>query len=134
MFTRPKQTKFKKLKKGKIAKYKYKSNCLYFGNIGLKALESGSINSKQIEAARQAISRKIKKEGKVWIKIFPDYPITSKSIGSRMGKGKGQVSHWVSKVKGGTILFEVYCIKIAKALKALKTGGAKLPVKTKIFI
>lgn len=133
MFLRPKQTKYKKIKKGKLGRLEFKSNDLKFGNIGLKAINSGLINSRQIESARQAISRKIKRKGKIWIKIFPDLPITSKSIGSRMGKGKGQVSHWTSRIKGGNILFEVSGKNLTLIAAALKTGGAKLPIKTKII-
>lgn len=133
MFLRPKQTKYKKIKKGKLGRLEFKSNDLKFGNIGLKAIDSGFISSRQIESARQAISRKIKRKGKIWIKIFPDLPITSKSIGSRMGKGKGQVSHWTSRIKGGNILFEVSGKNLTLIAAALKTGGAKLPIKTKII-
>lgn len=93
MYNGPKQTKYKKIKKGKLKKLEFKANSLKFGTAGLKAAESGVINSQQIEAARQAIARKIKRKGKIWIKIFPDLPITSKPTGIRMGKGKGQLSH-----------------------------------------
>lgn len=133
MLNGPKQTKYKKLKKGKLVKLEFKSNKLTFGVIGLKAAEAGILNSRQIEAARRAIARKIKRKGKIFIKIFPDLPITSKSTGVRMGKGKGQISHWGAKVRGGTVLFEVCGVNSRTASAALKTGGAKLPVKTKIF-
>jgi large subunit ribosomal protein L16 len=133
MLNRPKQTKYKKTKKGKLKKLKFKTNNLKFGTIGLKAAESGILSAKQIEAARQAITRKVKRKGKVWIKIFPDLPITSKSTGVRMGKGKGSISHWGARVRGGTILFEVCGISLAIAVLALRTGGAKLPIKTRIF-
>ena len=133
MFTGPKQIKYKKIKKGKLSKYEFKTNGLKFGILGLKAVESGFINVKQIEAARQAITRKIKRKGKVWIRIFPDLPITSKPTGVRMGKGKGSFSHWVVRVRGGTILFEICGVNLNLATKAFKTGGAKLPIKTKIF-
>jgi large subunit ribosomal protein L16 len=130
----PKQTKYKKTRKGKLSKLEFKANNLTFGLIGLKAYKSGIISSKQLEAARQAIVRKIKRKGKVWIKIFPDLPITSKPTGVRMGKGKGQVSHWGAKVKGGTVLFEICGVHFTVAIPALKAGGAKLPIKTKIFM
>ena len=133
MLNGPKQTKYKKTKKGKLVKLEFKSNDLIFGTIGLKAFEAGIISAKQIEAARQAITRKIKRKGKVWIKIFPDLPITSKPTGVRMGKGKGQISHWSARVRGGTVLFELCGINTTVAIAALKTGGAKLPIKTKIF-
>jgi large subunit ribosomal protein L16 len=133
MFTGPKQIKYKKTRKGKLSKYEFKTNTLKFGTIGLKAIESGMVNAKQIEAARQAIVRKIKRKGKIWIRIFPDIPVTSKPTGIRMGKGKGQVSHWVARVRGGTVLFEVCGLNFSTVSEALKTGGAKLPIKTKIF-
>ena len=93
MFLQPKQTKNKKTKKGKIQKLEFRTNKLQFGNIGLKAMNSAIITARQIESTRQAISRKIKKKGKIWIRVFPDLPITAKPISSRMGKGKGSLSH-----------------------------------------
>lgn len=133
MLNRSKQLKFKKTKKGKLSKLEFKSNNLKFGTLGLKATESGIISSRQIEAARQAVVRKIKRKGKIWVRIWPALPITSKPTGVRMGKGKGLISYWASKVRGGTVIFELCGISINNALIALKTGGAKLPVKTKIF-
>ena len=133
MYNGPKQTKYKKIKKGKLKRLEFKANNLKFGTVGLKAAESGIINSRQIEAARQAIARKIKRKGKIWIKIFPDLPITSKPTGVRMGKGKGQLSYWGVRVSGGTVLFEVCGVNFNTVFSALKTGGAKLPIKTKIF-
>lgn len=129
----PKRLKHKKIKKGKLLQYKYKTTCLSFGILGLKAVESGMVNVKQIEAARQAISRKTRRKTKIWIKVFPDIPITKKSTGIRMGKGKGTFSHWSARVRGGTVIFEVCGINVAGIIEALKTGGAKLPIKTKIF-
>jgi large subunit ribosomal protein L16 len=134
MLNVPRQTKYKKVRKGKLVKLEFKSNQLKFGTIGLKAIEAGIITSKQIEAARQAIVRKIKRKGKVWIRIFPDLPITLKPTGNRMGKGKGQVSHWGARVRGGTVLFEICGVNVSTVKTAFRTGGAKLPVKTKIFI
>ena len=133
MFNGPKYIKFKKTKKGNLKKLEFKANKLQFGTIGLKAAESGIISAKQIETARQAITRKIKRKGKVWIRIFPYLPITSKPTGIRMGKGKGNFSHWGSRVKSGNVLFEICGINPDNIIKALKTGGAKLPIKTKIF-
>jgi large subunit ribosomal protein L16 len=133
MLNGPRKTKYKKTKKGKLVRLEFKTNDLKFGTIGLKAAESGLISASQIEAARQAIVRKIKRKGKIWIKIFPDLPVTSKPTGVRMGKGKGQVSHWCARVRGGTVLFEVCGVNINIVIAALKTGGAKLPIKTKIF-
>ena len=134
MLNGPKQIKFKKTKKGKLKKLEFKSNKLIFGTIGLKAAESGIISYKQIEAARQAITRKIKRKGKIFIRIFPDLPITAKPTGVRMGRGKGQISYWGARVRGGSVLFEICGINVITATLALKTGGAKLPIKTKIFI
>jgi large subunit ribosomal protein L16 len=133
MLNRPRKVKYKKTKKGKLAKFEFKSNNLVFGTVGLKAAESGIINSRQIEAARQAIVRKLKRKCKIWIRIFPYLPITSKPTGVRMGKGKGQVSHWGARVRGGTTLFETCGVDFSTVFPALKTGGAKLPVKTQIF-
>ena len=133
MFLQPKKTKYKKTKKGKLRKLEFKANKLKFGNVGLKAVHSGIITARQIEATRQAISRKIKKKGKIWIRIFPDVPITTKPISARMGKGKGSLSHWGARVKGGTMLFEICGIQDPKVIKsALRTGSAKLPLKTTI--
>lgn len=133
MFNGPKQVKYKKTKKGTLSKLEFKANRLAQGIIGLKAAESGVISSNQLEAARQAIVRKIKRKGKIWIKIFPDLPITSKPTGVRMGKGKGQVSYWGAKVRGGTVLFEMCGISNSTAAIALNCGSAKLPIKTRIF-
>ena len=124
---------FKKTKKGKLRKSEFKTNKLVFGNLGLKAVESGIINSRQIEATRQAISRKTKRKAKIWIKIFPDLPITSKPTGVRMGKGKGSFSHWGVRVRSGTVLIEICGTNTNVLIEALKTGKAKLPIKTKIF-
>ena len=133
MFLQPKRTKYKKFRKGRLSRLEFKSNNLEFGEIGLKAQESGMISARQIEAARRVITRKIKKKGKVWIRIFPDLPITAKPTESRMGKGKGSVSHWVARVRGGTTLFEICGVPKHTAAEALKSSSAKLPVKTLIF-
>ena len=133
MLNSPRKTKYKKTKKGKLMKLEFKATNLKFGTVGLKAKEAGILNSRQIEAARQAIARKTKRKAKIWIKIFPDLPITSKPTGVRMGKGKGQVSHWGARVRGGTVLFEVCGANFKIIITALKTASAKLPIKTKIF-
>lgn len=133
MLNGPKRIKYKKTKKGKLGRFEYKMNDLNFGTVGLKAAESGIITVKQIESARQAIVRKIKRKGKIWIRIFPYLPITSKPTGIRMGKGKGQISHWAARVKSGAVLFEVCGVNLSTIFKAFITGGAKLPIKTKIF-
>jgi large subunit ribosomal protein L16 len=134
MFFQPKKFKYQKVKKGKLSKLEFKSNKLNFGNLGLKATKSGIIHARHIEASRQAISRKIKRKGKLWIRIFPDIPISAKPTESRMGKGKGSVSHWGARVRGGTVLFELCGVKDSNlAVEALKAGGFKLPIKTQIF-
>lgn len=134
MLNGPKKLKYKKIRKGKLSKFEFKSNKLKFGTIGLKATESGMLNCRQIEAARQAIVRKIKRKGKLWIRVFPDLPITAKSTGVRMGKGKGRFSHWGAKIQGGTVIFEICGVNFSSVYSAFKTGGAKLPIKTKTFI
>lgn len=133
MSNAPRKTNYKKTKKGKLVKLEFKSISLTFGTIGLKAAEAGIINSRQIEAVRQTLARKTKRKAKIWIKIFPDLPITSKPTGVRMGKGKGQISHWGARVRGGTVLFEVCGANFKVIFTALKTASAKLPIKTKIF-
>lgn len=133
MLNGPKKIKYKKTRKGKLGKFEHKASSLNFGTIGLKAAESGILTVKQIEAARQAIARKVKRKGKIWIRVFPYLPVTSKPTGVRMGKGKGQISHWGARVKGGTVLFEICGVNFSTVFTAFKTGGAKLPIKTKIF-
>ena len=133
MLMQPKKKKYKKIRKGVLKKLEYKMNSLSFGTIGLKAVESGIISYKQIESARQVIKRRLNRKGKIWIRIFPNYPITRKPIEVRMGKGKGQVSYWASKVIGGNILFEICGISKDKAVYAFAAGSSKLPIKTKII-
>ena len=130
MFLQPKKIKYKKVKKGKLKNFNFKTNLLKFGTIGLKSIDSGIINARQIESARKIIKRKLKKNGKLWIRIFPHLPITNKPNESRMGKGKGNVSYWVARIKKGTILFEICGVQIKIAKDALKSGGFKLPIKT----
>jgi large subunit ribosomal protein L16 len=103
-----------------------------FGHFGLKALEPGWISSRQIEAARIAISRKVRKHGKMWIRIFPDKPITKKPAETRMGKGKGAPEYWVAVVKPGRIMFEVEVVNEAEAMEAFSVAIHKLPIKTKV--
>jgi large subunit ribosomal protein L16 len=133
MFLQPRKTKYKKLRKGKLKKLEFKASTIRFGEFGLKAQVAGMITARQIEAARRTIARKIKRKGKIWICIFPDLPITAKPTESRMGKGKGAVSYWAARVRGGTTLFEVCGIPKHIAMEALRAGSKKLPVKTKIF-
>ena len=133
MFLQPRKTKYRKARKGRLKKLEFKSNSVKFGELGLKAQVAGMITANQIEAARRTIARKIKRKGKIWIRIFPDLPVTAKPTESRMGKGKGAVSHWVARVRGGTTLFEICGIPKHTAIEALKAGSKKLPIKTKIF-
>ena len=132
MLLQPNKVKHKKIRKGKLIRFCYDSD-LSFGTIGLKALESGFVSARQLESARQAIARKMKKKGRLWVRIFPSLPVTKKPAEVRMGKGKGNVSHWVAKIKGGSTLFEVCGVNKKTAVKAFKTGGAKLSVRTQIF-
>jgi len=132
MYLQPKRSKYKKVRKGTLKRLEFKSNKLKFGTIGLKACQSGVLTSKQIESARQAITRKTNRKGKLWLRVFPDLPITSKPTEVRMGKGKGAVSHWAVKVACGKMLFELCGINLSTARLAFKTGGAKLSIKTKI--
>lgn len=122
------------MQKGKLLRFDFRSNKLKFGSIGLKAAKAGTVSSRQVEAARQAIVRKLNRKGKLWIRVFPSIPITAKPIEVRMGKGKGALSHWGVKVSAGTVLFEICGIPTNIAVTALKTGGAKLPVKTIIVL
>lgn len=133
MFLQPRKTKYRKIRKGRLKKLEFKSNSVKFGELGLKAQVAGMITANQIEAARRTIARKIKRKGKIWIRIFPDLPVTAKPTESRMGKGKGAVSYWVARVRGGTTLFEICGVPKHIAIEALKAGSKKLPVKTKIF-
>lgn len=133
MFLQPKRSKFKKIRKGKLSNLEFKSNKLKFGTIGLKAAESGTLTARQIESARQSITRKINRKGKLWIRVFPSLPVTLKPIEVRMGKGKGAVSFWASRVAGGTVIFELCGVTKGTAVAAFRTGGAKLPIKTLVF-
>ena len=129
----PKRRKFKKEFKG-IIKGKTNRGCVIkYGNFALKAVEAGRITSKQIEAGRKSIVRHMKRLGFIWIRIFPHTPITSKPTEVRMGKGKGAVNFWVSKIREGQIIFEVSGVSGENSIKALKSGSNKLPLKTKII-
>ncbi len=127
----PKKTKFRKQQKGRLRGKATRGNKVTDGEFGLQALELGLITSNQIEAARVAMTRYIKRGGNVWIKIFPDKPITSKPIGTRMGKGKGNVEYWVAPVKPGRVMFEIGGIPESTAKEALRLAGNKLSIKTK---
>lgn len=130
----PKRTKFRKKQKGRIKGIAQRGHKVAFGSFGLKSLEPGYITSRQIEAARIALTRYLKREGQIWIRIFPDKPITKKPAEVRMGKGKGAPEYWVAVVKPGTIMFEVGGVKLEQAQEALRLGAQKLPVKTKFIV
>jgi large subunit ribosomal protein L16 len=126
----PKRTKFRKQFKGRNRGVATRGNKVSFGEYGLKAAECGRITSRQIEAARRALSRHVKRGGKVWIRIFPDKPISKKPLEVRQGKGKGNVEYWVALVQPGRMMFEIEGISEDLAREALKLAAAKLPVKT----
>ena len=128
----PKKVKYRKLQKGNMKGMSNRSNFVAYGSYGLKALEPGRITSRQIEATRISISRRVRKLGKMWIRIFPHKPITKKPAETRMGKGKGSPEYWVAVVKPGRILFEIDGLDEETAKETFKQCGYKLPIKTKI--
>ncbi len=127
----PKRIKYRKKQRGTNKGLAYKGNYIAFGTYGLKALEPGWITSRQIEATRVAITRHVKRGGKVWIRIFPDKPVTKKPAETRMGKGKGSPEYWVAVVKPGRILFELDGVPFELAKEAMRLASHKLPIKTK---
>jgi large subunit ribosomal protein L16 len=128
----PKRTKFRKAHKGRIKGAAKGGYTLNFGSYGLKALQPERVTARQIEATRRAITRHMKRAGRVWIRIFPDVPVSKKPTEVRMGKGKGSPEFWACKVKPGRIMFEIDGVPESVAREALALGAAKLPVKTKI--
>jgi len=126
----PKKTKFRKQHKGRNRGLATSGNQVSFGEFGLKCVTRGRITARQIEAARRAINRYIKRGGKVWIRIFPDVPVTQKPLEVRQGKGKGNVEYWAAKVQPGTVLYELEGVSEEVARKAFTLAAAKLPVKT----
>ncbi len=128
----PKRTKFRKAHKGRIKGEAKGGTDLNFGSFGLKADEPERITARQIEAARRAMNRYMKRQGRIWIRIFPDVPVTQKPTEVRMGKGKGSVEYWAAKVKPGRIMFEVDGVSEPVAKEALRLGAMKLPVKCRI--
>lgn len=126
----PKRTKFRKQSKGRNRGLASNGNKVNFGEFGLKASTRGRITARQIEAARRTITRKVKRGGKVWIRIFPDKPITTKPLEVRQGKGKGNVEYWVSVVQPGKVLYEIEGVSEQLAREAFRLASAKLPVKT----
>lgn len=130
----PRRTKFRKMQKGRIKGMAQRGSTIAFGSFGLKSLDEGFITSRQIEAARIAVTRFMKREGKVWIRIFPDKPITSKPAEVRMGKGKGAPSHWVAPIRPGRILFEAEGVSLEIAQEAMRLAAQKLPVRCKFVV
>lgn len=129
----PKRTKFRKQFKGKNRGFAQNGNRVSFGEYGLKAAERGRVSARQIEAARRAMTRHIKRGGKIWIRLFPDVPISNKPLEVRMGKGKGNVEYWVAKVQPGVVMYEMEGVTEEIAREAFKLAAAKLPIKT-VFV
>jgi large subunit ribosomal protein L16 len=130
----PKRSKHRKMQKGRIREVAKRGTALSFGSFGLKALEPVWMTNRQIEAARQAMTRAMKREGNVWIRIFPDKPITRKPAEVRMGKGKGNPEFWAAVVEPGRILFELEGVTLQVAQEAMELAAAKLPIKTKFIV
>jgi large subunit ribosomal protein L16 len=128
----PKRTKFRRIHRGRL-KGVSKANKIVFGDFGIQALEPIWLTSRQIEATRRSITRYVRKSGKIWIRVFPDKPITERAAESRMGSGKGTPEYWVAVIKPGAVLFEINGLNREMAYKVLKTASQKLPIKTKII-
>jgi large subunit ribosomal protein L16 len=129
----PTRTKFRKMQKGRIKGVAKGGTALNFGSYGLKALEPSRVTARQIEAARRAMTRHMKRAGRVWIRIFPDVPVSKKPTEVRMGKGKGVTEFWAAKVKPGRVMFEIDGVNDVIAREALRLAAAKLPIKTKVI-
>ncbi|GEO02432.1 50S ribosomal protein L16 [Adhaeribacter aerolatus] len=130
----PKRTVYRKMQKGRVKGLAHRGSTISFGSFAIKSLEASWITSRQIEAARIAMTRAMKREGQVWIRIFPDKPITKKPAEVRMGKGKGSPEYWVAVVKPGTILFESDGVPLETAQESLRLAAQKLPVRTKFVV
>lgn len=130
----PKKTKFRKQQKGKMKGNSKRGNLLAFGSFGIKALEETWLTGRQIEAARQAITRKMKREGQLWIRVFPDKPLTKKPAEVRMGKGKGAPESFVARITPGRIIFESEGVNLETAKEAMRLGSQKLPILTKFIV
>ncbi len=130
----PKKLKYRKQQKGRMKGLSWRGSQLAFGSFGIKSMDTHWVTARQIEAARQAITRYMKRQGKVWIRIFPDKPITKKPAEVRMGKGKGDIDQYVARVTPGRILFEVEGVSKEVAQEALRLGAQKLPVRTKFVV
>jgi len=129
----PKKTRNRKVRKGKNKGVATRGNTVAFGEYGIMSLDNERVTSRQIEAARQAITRYVKRGGKVWIRIFPHTPVTKKPLDVKMGSGKGEPQHFVAKVKAGTVMFEIADVTEEQAREALRLAGHKLPVRVKII-
>jgi len=129
----PKKIKFRKMMKGRRTGLAYRGSEISFGDYALMATQDGWITSRQIESARVALTREMKRQGKVWIRIFPDKPITKKPAETRMGKGKGAPEYWVAVVKPGRIMFEIQGVSVETVKEALRLAGHKLPISTKVI-
>lgn len=130
----PKRTKYRKSQKGRVKGMATRGHMIAFGSFGLKAIEMGLLTARQLEAARIAVTRAMKREGQVWIRVFPDKPVTRKPAEVRMGKGKGAPEYWVAAVKPGTILFEAGGVPRATAFEALRLADGKLPIRTRFVV
>lgn len=130
----PKRTKYRKQHRGRMRGRAKGGDTVSFGEYGLQALEPGWISSAQIEAARVALTRHVKRGGKVWIRVFPDKPVTSTPAETRMGKGKGAVDHWVAVIKPGRVMFELEGVPVELAKSAMRLAGHKLPIKTRFML
>jgi len=130
----PKRTKFRKAQKGRNTGLAHRGSQIAFGDFGLKSLEAGWLTSRNIEASRIAVTRYMKRQGKVWIRVFPDKPITAKPAEVRMGKGKGAPSHWVAVIRPGRILFECEGVDLETAREAMRLAAQKLPLKCKFVV
>ncbi len=130
----PKRTKYRKVQKGRVKGLAHRGSTLAFGTFGIKALESVRLTARQIEASRIAITRAMKRQGKVWIRVFPDKPITKKPAEVRMGKGKGSLEYWAAVVKPGRILFEIEGVDRTIAQEAVRLASHKLPIRVKFIV
>jgi large subunit ribosomal protein L16 len=130
----PKRVKYRKQQRGRMRGKAYRGSAVTFGEFGLQAMEPAWMTNRQIEAARVAITRSMKRGGKMWIRVFPDKPVTKKPAETRMGKGKGSPEFWVAVIKPGRVLFEVEGISRTTAQEALKLGASKLPIRTRFVV
>ena len=130
----PKRTKYRKVQKGRVRGIAWRGSDVSFGDFGLQSMEHGWITARQIEATRMAIQRHVKRAGKLWIRVFPDKPITKKPLEVRMGSGKGSVEGWVAVVKPGRVMFEIQGVTEAMAREAFQLAAAKLPIGTRVLV